>query len=131
VIRDFLWSDIPAFLAIHKANELPDECLVPFGNPLFIIDRVLIPDAVQKPAMGIFVKVTSEVWLLLDHSVGTPEERWKWLVAITADMRLQAYRKGLEEITAFLPTEVEKSFGSRIESLGFQKSPWQSYTLLV
>jgi hypothetical protein len=131
MIRDFLWSDIPAFIEIHKANELPDECLPPFGNPLFIVDRVLIPDALQKPTMGIFVKVTSEVYLLLDHSAGTPQERWEWLKAITKDMRQQAWEKGLEEITAWIPTDLVDSFGPRIEELGFQKSPWQSYTLLV
>lgn len=131
MIRDFLWSDIPAFLSIHKKNELPEECLIPFGNPLFVINRVLEPDGMKKPAMGVFVKITSEVYLLLDRALGTPEERWKWLVEITADMRLQAYRKGLEEITCWLPVELEKSFGPRIVDLGFQKSPWQSYTLPV
>lgn len=131
MIRDFLWSDVPDFLAIHEANKLPEQCLVPFGNPLFVIDRVLIPDGFHKPAMGIFVKVTSEVYLMLDHAIGTPEERWNWLVQITADMRLQAYRKGFEEITCWLPVEVEKSFGDRILTLGFHRSKWQSYTLLV
>jgi len=131
VIRDFELEDIPQFEEIHRKNELDPACLPEFQHPLFIIKRVLVPDNVHQPAMGIFVKVTSEVWLLLDHEVGTPEQRWEWLKLITADMRQQAYIKGLEEITCWIPDELAKSFGPRIVDLGFQKSPWQSYTLIV
>lgn len=131
MIRDFELEDILAFEEIHRQNGLPENCRPEFQNPLFIIKRVLEPNAGGRPAMGIFVKITSEVFLLLDHNIGTAEERWEWLKLITADMKRQAYIKGLEEISAWVPDDLVKSFGPRLQELGFQRSPWQSYTLLV
>jgi hypothetical protein len=44
-------------------------------------------------------------------------------------LKQEAWRKGFEQITAFVPPEVEESFAKRLIELGFQKSPWSSFTL--
>lgn|GEM_PF-2819672 len=137
MIRQFEDSDITTARAIHAANELPENCfpnitlVSPVGaeepNPLFVVKSIYEHDG--KPALMSFLKVTSELYLLVDHSVGTPEERWTWLQEFRDHMMREAWRLGLEQMTAFVPREIEASFEKRLLDLGFVKSPWQSYTL--
>lgn len=96
-------------------------------NPLFIEKLVMEQHGV--PVMMMFLKVTSEVYLLLDHDVATPEQRLAWLTELKNFMAARAIERGLDQMTAFIPTEMEKAFAKRIEEMGFVKSPWQSYTL--
>lgn len=133
MIRYFDYErDTGAMNAIHEANGLPSNCLPDIGrvdsrNPLFLFAGVYSNG--EKPAMMAFLKVTSEVFLLVDHTVGTPEERWQWLRELTEWVKQEAWDRGLDQITAFVPPEIEESFAKRLLDLGFVKSPWQSYTL--
>jgi hypothetical protein len=138
MIRSFdLDTDVERAKEIHAANELPKNCFpnltitdkdgktVP--NPLFIEKLVLEHEG--HPALMSFLKVTSEVYLLVDHTIGTPEERWIWLEELKEFMANRAAAHGLEQMTAWIPREIEDSFAKRLEALGFVKSPYQSYTL--
>jgi hypothetical protein len=137
MIREFSEEDIPLVEAIHKQNDLPANCLpnlmivhkdgktVP--NPLFIVKNVLEHDG--KPAMMSFLKLTGELYLILDHTVGTPEQRWEWLRALKEDTMHQSWAHGLEQITAWVPLEIEESFAKRLKNMGFVKSPYASWTL--
>ena len=136
-VRKFEEWDRPRAEQIHKDNGLDPRCFpnlmvrTPAGketeNPLFISKYVLEVDGMT--AMMCFLKVTSEIYLLLDHEIGTPEERWHWLREISEHMKHEATIHGLEQITAFVPTDIEESFAKRLKDLGYEKSPWQSYTL--
>jgi len=119
-------------LEIHAANGLDERCfpnLVVDGvsNPLFCTKEVYEVDG-QIVMMG-FLKVTNEAFLILNHTCGTPEQRWEWLKEGMEHLKQEAWRKGFEQITAFVPPEVEESFAKRLIELGFQKSPWSSFTL--
>lgn len=137
MIRDFLQSDIPKAREIHAANELPENCFpnltitTPAGkeepNPLFIISKVYEHDG--QPAMMSFLKITSELYLLLSHTVGTPEERFEWLKELKEEMKHEAWKRGLEQMTAFVPLDIEESFAKRLEELGFVKSAYSPWTL--
>jgi hypothetical protein len=127
MIRDLREEDVLDLIAIHRANGLPANCLPAFSHPLFAVKRIV--DIEGKLAMGGFLKVTSEVYLLLDHTVGSPEERMEWLRELSKDLEKCAFEKGLEDLTLWVPPEVESSFGKRLEDLGYRKSPWSSYTL--
>lgn len=137
MIREFQDEDVKVARTIHAANELPENCFpnltikTPTGkeepNPLFVVKSIYEHEG--KPALMSFLKVTSELYLLVDHSVGTPEERWAWLQEFKEHMKHEAWRLGLEQMTAFVPREIEASFEKRLLDLGFVKSPWQSYTL--
>lgn len=137
MIRQFAETDIPAAQAIHAANELPENCFpnliidTPQGraeaNPLFVVKGVYLYEG--KPALMSFLKITGELYLLVDHKVGTPEKRWEWLCEFREWMVREAWRLGLEQITAWLPPEIEESFGKRMLEMGFVKSPYSAYTL--
>ena len=83
----------------------------------------------RKPVMAAFVRITSEPYILIDHDAGTPESRWKMLQELTEDVCATARARGLQQLTCFVPPEVEASFAKRLIDLGFVRSPWQSYTL--
>jgi hypothetical protein len=140
MIRDFdLDADMQRAKAIHAANELPENCFpnltitdkdgktVP--NPLFIEKLVLEHEG--RPALMSFLRVTSEVFLLIDHGVGTPEERWTWLQELKEFMSARAAQHGLEQMSCWIPKEIEASFEKRLADLGFTKSPWSCYTLTL
>lgn len=139
MIRPFEDSDVSAARAVHQANGLPENCfpnltLPPENgetkpNPLFVVKAVYEHEG--RPALMSFLKLTSEVYLLVDHTIGTPEERWAWLVELKDHMKEEAWKLGLEQMTAFVPREIEESFAKRLLDLGFVRSPWQSYTLNI
>src|SRR5271154_530228 len=119
MIRDLEPRDVLDLIAIHHANKLSGNCLPAFEHPLFAVKRIVEIDG--KLAMGGFLKITSEVYLLLDHRVGTPEERMEWLRELSEDLKQQGYNKGLEDLTLWVPDEIEQSFGKRLEELGYKR----------
>lgn len=138
MIRHFMFEDLARAREIHEANGLDERCFpelaisTPAGqepNPLFVVGEVFEHEG--KPVLMSFLKVTSELYLLVDHTVGTPEERWEWLKAFKEHMKAEAFRAGFDQMTAWIPTDVEESFAKRLEAMGFIKSPWQSWTLNV
>ncbi len=139
MIRQFENGDIATAQAIHAANELPENCFpnlfintvhgIVESNPLFVVKGVY--ESEGKPALMTFLKITGELYLLVDHTVGTPEQRWQWLCEFKEWMVREAWRLGLEQITAWVPPEIEESFGKRMLGMGFVKSPYQAYTLNI
>lgn len=137
MIRKFEDSDLPTVRAIHEANALPENCFpnltikTPGGkeeiNPIFVTKAILEHEG--KPALLSFLKITSELYLFVNHKVGTPEQRWEWLKELKEHMKQEAWKLGLEQMTCFVPPEIEASFEKRLIDMGFIKSPWQSYTL--
>ncbi len=139
MIRTFEENDIDTARAIHAANELPENCFpnlfiqTPHGNiesnPLFVVKGVY--ESEGKPALMCFCKISGELYLLVDHTMGTPQARWEWLCEFKEWVVREAWRLGLEQITAWLPPEIEESFGKRMLDMGFVKSPYKAYTLNI
>lgn len=127
-IRSYENSDWPAVAKLYERSGLPSNCLADATSPLFLIRRVCI-DGNGQIAMAAFVKLTSEPFLLVDHDSEDASTRWEMLQALTRDVCRIAKERGLEQLTCWVPPNVEGSFGKRLEQLGFQRSPWQSYTM--
>jgi hypothetical protein len=139
VIRPFRLSDLEDAKKIHADNALPECCFpdlmveVEGGaveeNLLYVDKSVYTVN--DEPAMMCFLKMRSELYLLMNHKVGTPEERFKWLKEFKTHMVRQAWLQGLDQMTAFLPPEIEESFGKRLKELGFERSSYNAYSLNV
>jgi hypothetical protein len=134
MIRDFTLSDLPNAVEVFQQNGLPANCFPPLyidvngvleENKLFVEKQIMMQDG--EPVMSCFLKITAEIYLVLDHTKGTPEERLEWLTEMRDEMAVRAATKGLDQVTCWIPPDLEKSFGPRLVDLGFQKS-WQSYT---
>lgn len=128
-IRPYSERDSDAFAKIHKANGLPSVCLPDFDDPLFVIRHVAEIDG--EIAMGGFIRLIGEAYLLLDHTVGTPEQRWQTLQALTDCVEASARIKGLSDYSCWIPNELAKSFGPRLEELGLIKSPWTCFSKVL
>jgi hypothetical protein len=129
MIRQFEPGDLESLKAIHKANKLPEPCLPDLDDPLILHKVILEHDS--KVVMASFLRGVSEIYLLVDHGIGTPEDRWKWLQEIRDHMAEAAWSLGLDGISAWIPPEIEKSFASRLLELGYIRSPWTCYTLAL
>jgi hypothetical protein len=83
------------------------------------------PDEVHGAA---FLRLTAEAFLLLDPKVGTPRERWEWLLHLHAATEQEAQSRGLEDVHAWLPPEIASRFGKRLTKLGWiRDDTWTPY----
>lgn len=136
--REYTPSDLGRLMQIHTENGLPPNCFPELviveartgrivSNPLFLVKEVIEHEG--QPVMGGFLKATSEAFVIVDHTAGTPEQRWEWLQAITKTVAQKAWARGLDELTVWIPPELLDSFEKRLLALKFVRSPWVSYTL--
>jgi hypothetical protein len=126
VIREFQISDVERTREIHVANGLPDNCFPDLADPLFVVK--LAVEYEGKPVMASFLKGQSELFLVVDHTAGTPEQRWEWLQDMTVEMKRKAWELGLDQMSAWIPPEIADSFEKRLIELGFTESKWRCFT---
>ncbi len=145
-VREYTAEDLEALRKIHAAQgfgyALPD-----LSNPLFVTKLVLAdengappfraasvpryeeaasqdaglkPGATQERVLGAaLLRLTAEAYLLLDPREGTPRERWQCLLALQVAAERDAWKRGLEDVHAWLPPPIAKKFGKRIARLGW------------
>ena len=126
MIREFQTSDVERTREIHEENGLPENCFPDLADPLFVVKLAVEHDG--KPVMASFLKGASELFLIVDHSAGTPEERWEWLQQLTVEMKSRAWALGLDQMSAWIPPEIADSFEKRLIELGFTESKWRCFT---
>lgn len=127
MIRAYEKKDKEHLATIHGANGLPPQCLPNFDDPLILHTGVVDVDG--KPVMSCSIRGTCELFLLVDHTAGTPEERWEWMKELREYIVHEAWRLGLDEMSCWIPSTIEDSFADRLLEMGFVKSPWSCYTL--
>jgi hypothetical protein len=127
VVKNYTTEHLAEIQRIHREAGLPPECMPNLENPLFFVRKVV--DDNGKVALAGFLKMTAEAFVLVDHEHESPEWRWAALQKLTAVTLHEAAVKTIQDVTAWLPPDVEKSFGSRLEALGFKRSPWPSFSV--
>ena len=140
-IREYSEHDLDALRRIHAAQGF-DYPLPDLSNPLFVTKLVLARDseaaakdasseagAAQEQILGsVLLRLTAEAYLLLDPKVGTPRDRWQWLLALQAAAEPDAWQRGLEDVHAWLPPPIARKFGKRIAWLGWNRDDtWTPY----
>jgi len=80
---------------------------------------------------AVFLRVTAEAYFLLDPCAGLPRDRWRALLLLHEAARGEANRRGLDDAHAWLPPQVARAFGRRIERLGWTREPWPSYSRTI
>ncbi len=125
-IREYKSEDLAALRAIHAAQGF-DYALPDPGNPLFVTKLVLADDARQTLGAAL-LRLTAEAYLLLDPRAGTPRQRWQALLALHEAARRDASVRGLEDVHAWLPPQIARTFGRRLERLGWiRDDAWTPY----
>ena len=149
LIREYTAADVDALRAMHAAQGF-DYTLPDLSNPLFVT-KLIVEDHVvgarhassvleARPASlqghserrivgAALLRLTAEAYLLLDSRAGTPRDRWNWLLALHAAAERDAWRRGLEDVHAWLPPRVAARFGKRLERLGWLRDDaWTPYS---
>jgi hypothetical protein len=144
-VRAYEQHDLEALQRIHAAQGF-EYAFPDLQNPLFLTKLVLVGDTRSREEgpvnescqvgaqqccaptskiapLGIvgaaLLRLTAEAYLLLDPNVGTPRERWEWLLGLHTATEHEAARRGLEDVHAWLPPEIAAKFGKRLSKLGW------------
>lgn len=119
VIRAYQESDLARIRELHGKQgfdyDFPD-----LNDPVFAVGSVADDGEAQ---MAVFLKITAEAYLFLDPEYGTPRERWNMLLRVHENVRSQAARLGLSEVTCWVPPNLSKAFHRRLTKLGWQEEP--------
>jgi hypothetical protein len=158
LVREYSEGDLEALRSIHAAQGF-EYALPDLRNPLFVTKLVLMENSApgqvchserradeigpesrnlslnrnnaRDQILGAaFLRLTAEAYLLLDPHVGTPRERWQWLLALHEAARRDAWHRGLEDVHAWLPPSIAQKFGRRLERLGWRRDDsWTPYSV--
>jgi hypothetical protein len=124
-VREYRESDFAQLRAIHAAQGF-DYPLPDLSNPLFVTKKVLAED--NSVVSAALLRLTAEAYLLLDPRLGSPRQRWQWLLALHAAAERDAWQRGLEDVHAWLPPPIATKFGKHLTRLGWQRDDtWTPY----
>ena len=140
LVRPYRQSDLEALQRIHAEQKFP-YAFPDLGNPLFLTKIVLADsdasldanvsesEPSQEKILGAaLLRLTAEAYLLLDPQQGTPRQRWQALLALHHATQQDAQQRGLEDVHAWLPPRIAKTFGRRLERLGWRRDDdWTPY----
>ncbi len=124
-IREYQDSDLAQLRAIHAAQGF-DYALPDLSNPLFVTKKILTNnDSIVGAAL---LRLTAEAYLLLDPRASPQRQRWQWLLALHDATDRDAWRRGLEDVHAWLPPPIAGKFGKRLARLGWiRDDAWTPY----
>jgi hypothetical protein len=117
-------ADQPALEGLHRASGL-DFCLPSLADPLVVLAAGV--ELGGRLALAGLARLTAELYLVTDRSVGTPAERLAALVALQAAGLDALWRRGLADAHCWLPPPVARSFGRRLARLGWVREDWPCY----
>jgi hypothetical protein len=132
LIREYREGDLEALKAIHARQDFSYE-FPHLENPLFLT-KIVLTDGESDGTSGqqilaaALLRLTAEAYLLLDPASGSPREKWQRLLALHDAARRDAWRRGLEDVHAWLPPPIAKKFGRRLSRLGWiRDDAWTPY----
>jgi len=97
------------------------------SDPIFVSKLVLETDA-GEIAMASLARLTCEMYLLMDPGSGSPRDRHDRLTKLHAAGEVDLAARGLDDAHAWLPPQVAKRFGRRLENFGWTRDDrWTPY----
>jgi hypothetical protein len=129
VIRDFKPSDLEVLRDIHRKSGLPPNCWPDLSDPLYIVK--IVQEEKGHVVQAGFVRTIGECYVMADHDYATPERRWEIMQELIISGLHAAGEKGIRDCSCWLPPSLDKSFGARLKSLGFQPSLWPCYSIIL
>jgi hypothetical protein len=128
LIREYTDADLSALRRLHAEQGMP-YAFPDLSNPLFLIRVVAEQDS--RVVAAAFLRLTAESYLLLDRAAGSPRERWEALLLLHETVRGCATRAGLDDVHAWLPPGVARSFSRRLTRLGWTRESWPSFSRTI
>lgn len=119
LVREFTDADYQQVHRLHAQGGF-GYTLPPLSSEEFYSRRIVEGDG--EVAMGAFMRLTSEVYLIPNPTWRNPAWRMEALRKLHVVCYGDAHDKGVKEVCAFLPPQLEKKFGRRLKRMG-----WSSY----
>jgi hypothetical protein len=128
-IRDLKPEDVPVLKAIYEQQGFDYE--FPEDLSVFTFIRVAV-DENDRPFMALASRRTEEMFMFMDGSWRTPRWRFEAFLRLHESMRALLEKLGVVDVHAWLPPEVEKSFGRRLmRKLNWRRSLWSCFWRLT
>ena len=119
MVRDMLPEDIETIKDIHKRQGF-DYNLPDLTSPIILLSKVRVIDGQVVGAM--FLRITAETFLLVD---GSPTVKGRSIEELQPEVIRAAWEKGLSDVLCVVPPEIESSFSSVLDRMGWAKErPW-------
>lgn len=103
---------------------LPD-----FTGPMFVVGKVVRDDH-GRLLGGLAVKVIGEAFLLLDPAL-SDYQKTKAVASLSESAITATRDASLEEVSAWIPQEVETIFAPLLQQLGWMRSPWPCWSKVI
>ncbi|MGH9776076.1 MAG: hypothetical protein ACRD50_14145 [Candidatus Acidiferrales bacterium] len=116
-IREYTDADLAELVEMHRRQGF-DYAFPDLDDPLFV-SRIVLEDGEGKIVAAALAHLTSEIYFLQDPAAGSPRERWARVLALHAAGANDLRSKGLKDAHAWLPPNIARRFGRRLESIGW------------
>lgn len=124
-IRDFRNEDLEVLRSIYEKQGFSYD--FPTDLSAFTVIRVLV-DENDQPVMALASRRTEEMYMFMDGGWRTPKWREQAFLFLHEHMRQTLVALGIHDVHAWLPPEVEKSFGRRLmRKLNWRKAEWSCF----
>jgi hypothetical protein len=126
LIREYNERDLDTLRQMHARQGFG--YAFPFlADPIFV-SKLVLEDDVGRVVMASLARLTCEMYLLADPSIGTPLDRYTRLLALHAAGESDLHARGLDDAHAWLPPRIARRFGRRLEALGWiRDNAWTPY----
>jgi hypothetical protein len=127
IIRDLQPSDLGHVAEIHAKMGM-DYALPDLQSPLCLVQKVATDD--DGKILGISVlRLEAECYLLLDPEL-TARSKVDTMLNLQPEVLRSGWEKGLENVVAWIPEDVERRFQRRLKQLGWSRdrTEWHSWS---
>lgn len=125
-IREVAANDLPVLKMLH-AQQGFDYAFPDISDPIFV-SRLVLEDDAAHIMMASLARLTCEMFLLMDPHIGTPQDRFSRIVHLHQAGEKDLIARGLDDAHAWLPPEIARRFGKRLETLGWiRDDKWTPY----
>ncbi len=126
--RKWMEEDTNRVISIYRKMEMPYR-MPDVTQPLFQIKRVLEDDSGNVIGAGA-IKPIGECFLWVRPDL-LPVMRARAVKRLTGEAMLLGSQAGFDELSAWIPPNVEKNFGLPLTKLGFRMSPWRCWSVTL
>lgn len=129
LIRQFTDDDLQALKRMHSRQGF-EYAFPDVSDPIFV-SKLVLEDDDSRIAMASLARLTCEMYLMIDPSLGTPQDRFLGITALHQAGERDLVSRGLDDAHAWLPPEISRRFGKRLEALGWVRDDkWTPYCYL-
>lgn len=103
--------------------------LPPLDSPV-VPAKMIVHDSRGEVSAAGCLKLVGEAFLWLNLEAST-REKIRAIRKLSQGMADAGRLAGLEEVSAWVPPEIEPTFSHMLTSLGWRKSPWPTWSILL